>query len=98
MVLQNYLERGDFDELKPSPILVAMSDSAHDRVADLIAAITTLVTGKPNLVGFDFADLRKGLIDGGRAVFGQGEASGPERTIRAADAAIAEIKEQLRRR
>jgi len=37
---------------------------------------------EPNLVGFDFADLRTALKDGGRAVFGQGEAAGPDRARR----------------
>jgi cell division GTPase FtsZ len=64
---------------------------AFDRMAAIIAAMTALVTGPPNLVGFDFADLRTGLIEGGYALFGQGEASGPDRTIRAADAAIADM-------
>ena len=72
-------------------------DPAHDRITAILAAITGLVTGPPNLVGFDFADLRAGLINGGLAVFGQGEASGPDRAIRAADAALADIREQLRR-
>lgn len=35
-------------------------------------------------------------MDGGRAVFAQGEAEGPDRAIRAADAAIAELKRKLR--
>jgi cell division protein FtsZ len=56
------------------------------------------VTGPPNLIGFDFADLRAGLIEGGLAVFGQGEASGPDRAIRAAEAALADIRQQLRGR
>ena len=80
----------------PKPALAAAGGPAHDRIAAIIAAITGLVTGPPNLVGFDFADLRAGLIDGGCAVFGQGEASGPGRAVRAADAAIAQIREQLR--
>jgi cell division GTPase FtsZ len=79
---------------------------AFDRMAAIIAAITGLVTGPPNLIGFDFADLRSALIEhepapaqaGGYALFGQGEASGPDRAIRAADSAINDIKRQLRRR
>jgi cell division GTPase FtsZ len=64
-------------------------DPALDRIAATVAAITRLVTSPPNLVGFDFADLRAGLIKsapaqagGGPAVFGQGEASGPDRATR----------------
>jgi cell division protein FtsZ len=72
-----------------------MTDRAHDRVTAILAAITGLVTGPPNLIGFDVADLRDALIDGGRAVFGQGEADGPDRARRAADAAIADLKRGL---
>ena len=78
-------------------MLRPMSDPAHDRITAIIAAITGLVTGPPSLIGFDIADLRAGLIGGGRAVFAQADASGPDRAIRAADAAIAGIREQLRR-
>jgi cell division protein FtsZ len=73
-------------------------DPPLDRITAIIAAITGLVTGPPNLIGFDFADLRAGLIEGGLAVFGQGEASGPDRAIRAAEAALADIRQQLRDR
>jgi hypothetical protein len=43
-------------------------DPAHDEIAALIRAITGLVTGPPNLIGFDFADLRHALRGLGRAV------------------------------
>jgi cell division protein FtsZ len=72
------------------------ADPAHDRIAAAIRAISALVTSPPNLVGFDFADLREALLNKGRAVFGEGEASGPDRAIKAADAALAEIRKQLR--
>jgi cell division GTPase FtsZ len=55
-------------------------DPAHDAIAAAIRAITGLVTGPPNLVGFDFADLRVAMFEQGRA----------------ADAAIADLKRQLR--
>jgi len=71
-------------------------DPAHDEIAAVIRATTSLVTNEPNLVGFDFADLRMALKDGGRAVFGQGEAAGPDRARRAAQAAIADLKRKLR--
>jgi len=67
-------------------------------MAAAIRAITGLVTGPPNLIGFDFVFFRDAFIDGGRAVFGEGEAEGPDRAIRAADAAIADLKRQLRQR
>jgi cell division protein FtsZ len=69
-------------------------DPAHDAIAAAIRAITGLVTGPPNLIGFDFADLRLALIEQGRAVFGQGEAEGPDRARRAAEAALADLKRQ----
>ena len=69
---------------------------AGDAIAAAIRAITGLVTGPPNLIGFDFADLRTALHRGGRAVFAQGEAEGPDRARRAADAAIANLRRQLR--
>lgn len=72
-----------------------MTDPAHDAIAAAIRAITGLVTGPPNLISFDFADLRVALFEQGRAVFGEGEAAGPDRAIRAADAAIADLKRQL---
>jgi cell division protein FtsZ len=72
-------------------------DPAHDDIAAAIRAITGLVTGPPNLIGFDFADLRCALFEQGRAVFAEGEAEGPDRARRAADAALAYLKRKLRR-
>lgn len=71
-------------------------DPAHDRVAAIIKAVSELVTQPPTLIGFDFADLRQGLADQGRAVFGQGEATGENRAIRAAELALADLRRQLR--
>jgi cell division GTPase FtsZ len=42
-----------------------------DEIAAAIRAITGLVTGPPNLIGFDIADLRCALLNQGRAVFGK---------------------------
>jgi hypothetical protein len=69
-----------------------MTDPAQDAIAAAIRAITGLVTGPPNLIGFDFADLRVALLDTGRAVFGQGEAEGPDRARRAVDASLCRSK------
>jgi hypothetical protein len=55
-------------------------------------------TGPPNLIGFDFVLFLDAFTGGGRAVFGEGEAEGPDRAIRAAEAAIADIRQQLRSR
>jgi cell division GTPase FtsZ len=71
-------------------------EGSEDRSTAVIRAITFLVTYPPNLIGFDISDFRAVFIDGGRAVFGEGEAEGPDRAIRAADAAIADIRRQLR--
>ena len=73
-------------------------DPAQDEIAAVIRATTSLVTGEPNLVGFDFADLRLALHRQSRAVFGEGEAAGPDRARRAADAAIADLKRKLSKR
>jgi cell division GTPase FtsZ len=59
------------------------ADGSEDRSAAVVRAITTLVTGPPTLPGFDFADLVDAFTGGGRAVFGEGEAEGPDRAIRA---------------
>jgi hypothetical protein len=36
-------------------------DPAHDEMSAVIRAVSGLVTGEPNLVGFDFAELRVAL-------------------------------------
>jgi hypothetical protein len=71
-------------------------DPAHDQIAAVIRAITALVTGTPNLIGFDIADLRVALIERGRAVLGRDESEGPDRAVRVAEAAIADLKRNLR--
>ena len=74
-------------------------DPAQDEIAAVIRATTSLVTNEPNIVGFDFVFLRDAFKDGGRAVFGEGEAAGPAkegRATRAAEAAIADLKRKLR--
>ena len=73
-------------------------DPAHDDIAAAIKAITGLVANDWRLIGFDFADLRAALHQGGRAVFAEGEAAGlPKegRATRAAEAAIADLKRKL---
>ena len=67
------------------------------RIAAVIRAITTLVTGPPTLPCFDFVDLGVFVKERGRAYFGEGEAEGPDRAISAAEAAIDDLKRQLRR-
>jgi len=72
-------------------------DLAQASVAAAIRAITELVTGEPTIPCVDIVDLRHVLVEAGRAVFGQGEAEGPDRARRAVDAALADLKRQLRR-
>ena len=67
-----------------------------DRAAAVIRALTSLVTGPPSLPCFDFVDLAVFVKERGRAYFGEGEAEGEGRAIRAAEAAIADIRRQLR--
>ena len=43
----------------------------------------------PGFINLDFADVRTVMADMGRAMMGTGEASGEDRAVRAADAAIA---------
>ncbi len=74
----------------------ASDDPAHDRIAAIIKAVSELVTQPPTLLGFDFADLRQGLVDEGLAPFGEGEATGENRATHAADLAIDDIRRQLR--
>jgi cell division GTPase FtsZ len=71
-------------------------DPAHDRITAILAAITELVTGEPSIPCVDIVDLRHVLVDTGRAVFGQAEADGPDRAIRAAEAAMDNLKRTLR--
>jgi hypothetical protein len=74
-------------------------DPAQDRITAVIRAITTLTTNQPNIVGFDSSDYQYVFREGGRAVFGEGEAAGPPkegRATRAAEAAIADLKRKFR--
>ena len=81
-------------ESQPGPAV--SDDPAHERIAAIVKAVTELVTQPPTLLGFDFADLRQGLVDQGPGVFGQGEASGENRAVRAAELALADLRRQLR--
>ncbi len=77
------------------------NDSTREADARIYAATKTLLdmAAKPNwLIGLDFADMRAVLdrdCGGGLAVCGHGIASGPDRAKKAADAAIADLTDQL---
>jgi DNA-binding IclR family transcriptional regulator len=59
-----------------------------------VRGITDLIT-MPGLVNLDFADIRTIMTKMGKAMMGTGEASGEERAIKAAEAAIAQSREKL---
>ena len=73
-----------------------MTDPAHDRITAVIWAITALLIDEHTIPCVDLVDLRHVLVDAGCAVCGQGEAEGPGRAIRAADAALDDLRRQLR--
>lgn len=52
-----------------------------------VRCITGLITD-PGLVNLDFADVEAVIAKGGKSVMGEGEASGPERALKAAEQAI----------
>jgi cell division GTPase FtsZ len=62
----------------------------------VIRAIADLLRDEHTIPCVDLVDLRHVLVDAGCAVSGQGEAEGPGRAIRAADAALADLRRQLR--
>lgn len=77
------------------------NDSMREADARIYAATKTLLemAAKPNwLIGLDFADIRS-VLDrdwgAGIAVCGHGTASGPDRATKAAEAALADVKDQL---
>lgn len=53
-----------------------------------VRGVTDLIT-MPGLINLDFADIKTVMSEMGKAMMGTGEASGEERAIRAAEAAIA---------
>lgn len=53
-----------------------------------VRSVTDLIT-MPGLINLDFADIKTVMSEMGKAMMGTGEASGEERAIRAAEAAIA---------
>ena len=74
-------------------------DQSLDDVTEAVRTVTDLLT-RVNLVGIDFADVRTALHrdglagagGGGVARFGTGEASGPDRAVKAAEAALLDLK------
>ena len=77
-------------------------DQGLDDVTEAVRTITDLLT-RVNLIGIDFADVRTvlhrdglaGAGGGGVARFGTGEASGPDRAVKAAEAALRDLKQRM---
>lgn len=75
--------------------------TALDDVTEAVRTITDLLT-HVTLIGLDFSDVRTvlhpdglcGEEGGGLARFGTGEASGPDRAVKAAEAALLDLKRQ----
>lgn len=75
-----------------------IADHAVDRIHDVVRAVSDLLT-KERLVCLDFIDVKLTLEpDRGapsRACFGTGEATGPDRAVRAAEAALADLRRAI---
>ena len=77
----------------------AKMDQGLDDVTEAVRTIADLLT-RVNLVGIDFADVRTvlhpdglgGTGGGGPAMFGTGEASGPDKATKAAEAAMRDLR------
>jgi cell division GTPase FtsZ len=78
---------------------IGQRDQGLDDMTEAVRTITDLLT-RVNLVGIDFADVRTvlhrdglaGAGGGGVARFGTGEASGPDRGVKAVEAALLDLK------
>jgi hypothetical protein len=71
-------------------------DQALDRITAIIRSLTSHLAQQPAIPCLDIADIRTGLLNGGRAYFGKGEAEGPDRAVKAADAALRDLKRVIR--
>lgn len=80
-------------------------DEGVARVHAATRAIADLMTHHPQIIGLDFADVRSilDLSDSSRersggelAVCGHGIASGPDRAVRATEAALEDLRDQIR--
>ncbi|WP_192499375.1 hypothetical protein [Skermanella pratensis] len=67
---------------------------AQQRTCLTIRSITDLLMIQ-GLICLDFADISSVMRNGDRAVVGLGEATGEGRAMRAAEAAILDVKQQL---
>lgn len=71
------------------------NDPALDRMVAAVRAFTSMIH-RPGLVSSDYADIRAFILDPdglkGRAVHGECEASGPARALKAAEAALRDLR------
>ena len=79
-----------FELTRPAATQIGSPDPVTASVR-AISDLLTIVT----LIGIDFCDVRTVLDGGGRAVCGVGEAEGPNRAIRAAEAALVDVKRAI---
>lgn len=68
-------------------------DPALDRMTEVIRALVEIM-GSGRWPAVDFQDERAVLGEGGRGVVGTGEAEGPDRAMRAARRALADVARQ----
>jgi cell division protein FtsZ len=75
-------------------------DPGLDDVMSAIRAFTSMMH-RHGLVSLDYADIRTFCLDPdglrGKAVHGEGEASGPDRAVQAAEAALLDLKRRHNR-
>ena len=77
-----------FRVANPDTTFKAAFDLADEVLQQGVSGITDLMV-MPGFINLDFADVRTVMADMGRAMMGTGEATGEDRALRAADAAIA---------
>ena len=77
-----------FRVANPDTTFKAAFDLADEVLQQGVSGITDLMV-MPGFINLDFADVRTVMENMGRAMMGTGEASGEDRALRAADAAIA---------
>jgi hypothetical protein len=82
-----------FDRARAAPP-PPLFDPAIASATTSIEAISKLVSQR-GLIGLDFGDVRTVLHGGGRAVFGEGAATGPDRARVAAERALTDLRRSL---
>lgn len=71
-------------------------DPALDHIRRIAVTLKNLYSPEvQNLIGLDPTDVEGVLRDGGQAAFGEGEATGEGRATKAAERAIADLKQHM---